>query len=76
MRNKPPNVVTILAGGMYNDFAPCSFTTNDGQQLSTHDSELEATAPVLLEDAHPGAAGVALVGVTTAVWFAGGGFST
>lgn len=36
----PPNVVTILAGGMYNVFSPCSFTTMDGQQLSTHPSPL------------------------------------
>jgi len=58
MRHIPPSVVTMLAGGMWSDFSPCSLMTMDGQQLSRQLVEVvvtEAPASVSQELAHPGA---------------------
>jgi len=56
IRHKPPKVVTILAGGIFKDFSPCSSITIDGQHASTQTAELEAPASILMADPHPGAA--------------------
>ena len=75
MRHRPPRVVTILAGGMKSDFSPASFTTMDGQQLSTQAAGSEATASASQVDAHPGeahssagAAGVAAALISGVGW--------
>lgn len=52
IRNTPPSVVTMLAGGMCIDFSPAAFVAIDGQQLSATVVELE-TPVSILQEPHP-----------------------
>ena len=52
---------------MWSDFSPCSFTTRDGQQLSTQPVDSETTVSLLAQDAHPEAAACSLTPLSTCV---------
>jgi len=49
MRQMPPKVVTILAGGICRDFSPVSLMMIEGQQLSTQPVVEETTVSEVME---------------------------